>query len=129
MTGSRRVRRGIAACLVAVALLAAGCGDDADDAAFDVADTAEAEADLRFVIPPGAGEALDRGEPLEILPGSLDVEVGDVIELINEDDRGHLVGPFFVGANETLRQEFASPGEFIGICTVHPSGEIVVTVT
>jgi plastocyanin len=33
-----------------------------------------------------------------------------------------------VGANETLRQRFASEGEYIGICTVHPSGQIVVTV-
>ena len=56
------------------------------------------------------------------------MQVGEVIEIVNEDDRGHLIGPFFVGAGETLTQRFASPGEFIGICTVHPSGEIVVTV-
>jgi hypothetical protein len=55
--------------------------------------------------------------------------VGDVIEIRNDDDRGHLIGPFFVGAHETLRQEFSSPGEFIGDCTVHPSGQIVVVVT
>lgn len=81
-----------------------------------------------YAIPYGAGEALDRGEPLEILPGRLDVAVGEVIEIVNHDDRGHLVGPFYVGAGETLRQRFASPGEFVGTCTVHPSGELVLVV-
>ena len=110
---------------IVILLLAVGCGDDGDS--FGVED-ADGDADLQYLIPIGAGEALDRGEPLEILPAELDVEVGDVIEIVNEDDRGHLVGPFFVGANETLRQRFASEGEYIGICTVHPSGQIVVTV-
>jgi hypothetical protein len=115
----------VAAAALLVLLFVAGCGDDGDS--FGV-EEAEGDADLQYVIPIGAGEALDRGEPLEILPAQLDVEVGDVIEIVNEDDRGHLVGPFFVGAQETLRQRFASEGEYIGICTVHPSGQIVVTV-
>jgi len=28
-----------------------------------------------------------------------------------------------------MRQTFASPGEFIGECTVHPSGQIKVTIS
>jgi plastocyanin len=56
------------------------------------------------------------------------VTVGETIEIVNEDDRGHLVGPFFVGAHETLTQRFTAPGEFIGACTVHPSGELVLRV-
>ncbi|MDJ0925130.1 MAG: hypothetical protein QNJ77_11265 [Acidimicrobiia bacterium] len=85
-------------------------------------------ADYSYTIPAGSGEALDRGEPLEILPQTLEVRVGEVFEMVNEDDRGHLVGPFFVGAGETLRQRFNAPGQFIGACTVHPSGEFVLTV-
>lgn len=114
---------------LAVLVLLVGCGgDDTDSFALDDA-SSSSDADHAFVIPPGAGEAFDRGEPLEILPADLDVRVGEVLEIVNEDDRGHLIGPFFVGAGETLRQRFASPGEFIGICTVHPSGEITVTVS
>ncbi|MEO1060947.1 MAG: hypothetical protein AAFZ07_05990 [Actinomycetota bacterium] len=121
------LRRWIVAAAIAVVLV--GCGGDSDDS-FGLDDAAADEApDHAFVIPVGAGEAFDRGEPLEILPADLDVRVGEVLEIVNEDDRGHLIGPFFVGAGETLRQRFASPGEFIGICTVHPSGEITVTVT
>ena len=123
MTGSNRPLALLAAVLM---VLTAACGDD--DAALDVDEAGSQSADYSYVIPAGAGEALDRGEPLEILPAELEVRLGEVIEIRNEDDRGHTVGPFFVGGNETLRQQFTSPGEYIGICTVHPSGEIVLTV-
>ena len=109
--------------LAAVAIAACGGAD-----AIRTETASGPGADHAFVIPAGAGEAFDRGEPLEILPGELTVAVGAVIEIVNQDDRGHLVGPFFVGAGETLRQRFASPGEFVGVCTVHPSGELVLVV-
>ena len=107
---------------------ASGCGNG-DDQAFELGSAAAREADYRYVIPAGSGEAIDRGEPVEILPGSLEVVVGEVIEIVNEDDRGHLVGPFFVGAHEMVRHAFASTGTFEGICSVHPSGQIVITVS
>ena len=118
------------AAFVLVALIpVAACGsdDDASTPGVESGDQASA-ATYEFVIPVGAGEALDAGEPLEILPAELEVQVGETIRIVNEDDRGHTVGPFFVGANETLTQRFSSPGEFVGVCTVHPSGEIVLTV-
>lgn len=92
-------------------------------------DSGSGAADYEFTIPAGAGEAIDRGEPLEILPAQLEVKVGEVIVIVNRDDRGHLVGPFFVGAGETLRQKFSSPGTFIGECSVHPSGQITLEVS
>ena len=110
----------------------AACGDDDDGTAPQVesvdAGDAQDEATYQFVIPPGAGEALDAGKPLEILPGTLEVRVGETISIVNDDDRGHNVGPFFVGAGETLTQRFSSPGEFVGVCTVHPSGQLVLVV-
>lgn len=114
-----------AAVLIAVAL-ATSCGGDGE--LFEDAGFGEGVADYSFTIPVGAGEAIDRGATLDILPGELLVSVGEVLELVNLDDRGHLVGPFFVGAGETLRQRFNTPGEFEGICSVHPSGEFVLTV-
>lgn len=107
--------------------LVAGCG--ADDEVSVSEPAADRAADHQFTITPGTGEAMDRGEQVDILPAELDVRVGHVLEIVNQDDRGHLVGPFFVGAGETLRQEFTSPGTFEGICTVHPSGQFVLTVT
>ncbi|MEA2001895.1 MAG: hypothetical protein U9N84_08435 [Actinomycetota bacterium] len=113
--------------LLAVALLLSACASDEPQALFDD-DGSGDTPDYSYTIPLGSGEAIDSGEPLEILPGSLVVEVGQVLELVNHDDRGHLVGPFFVGAGETLRQRFNAAGEFIGACSVHPSGEFILTV-
>lgn len=121
------MRRVLVVAVVGFALLLAACGGG--DEIFEVAEIeAVGDAEYWFEIPPGAGEALDAGTPLEILPAELRAKVGESIEIVNDDDRGHLVGPWFVGAGETLRQEFTSPGEFIGICTVHPSGEIKVII-
>ena len=111
---------------VAVMLLVA-CGSD-EPAPLFREDGSSGDVDYFYLIPAGSGEAIDRGEPLDILPRELTVQVGETLELVNEDDRGHLVGPFFVGAGETVRQRFNAPGTFIGECTVHPSGEIVLTV-
>ncbi len=116
--------------MVAVASLGVvGCrgGDGAAGPGLTPTEQAGA-ATYEYTIPLGAGEALDAGNPLEILPAELSTKVGETIRIVNDDDRGHNVGPWFVGANETLNQEFTSPGEFEGVCTVHPSGQLVLVV-
>ncbi len=126
----RRAARAVAVALV-IPLSAAACSAGAagdDGFKLQGADSASS-ADFHYVIPAGAGQAAIEGDPIEVLPAEMDVHVGDVIEIVNDDDRGHLVGPFFVGAGETMRQEFASPGVFEGVCSVHPSGQIVIKVT
>lgn len=128
-TGRLRGRMAALALVLLAPAAVAACSSDDEASAPGVESGDEAQAaTYEYVIPVGAGEALDAGEPLEILPAELQVQVGESIRIVNEDDRGHTVGPFFVGANETLTQRFSSPGEFVGVCTVHPSGEIVLTV-
>jgi plastocyanin len=122
------LRRTAAITVVLLALIVSSCGSDGGaDPATQVMNDTEA-ATYEYVIPAGAGEALDAGTPLEILPAKLEVQVGESIRIVNEDNRGHSAGPFFVGANETLSQRFSSPGEFTGVCTVHPSGEFALIV-
>jgi len=121
------VTRTLIGIVLASVLAGTACSNGSET--LEVDDAGTAAADYTFSIPAGAGEAYDRGEPLEILPARLDVRVGEVIEIVNEDDRGHLVGPFYVGEGETLRQRFRSPGTYTGVCTVHPSGELSLTVT
>ncbi len=128
---SARPSRAMAGVAVLIGGLVAGglvgCGDDTSQPTTQaVSDDGAVTFD--YVIPIGAGEALDAGTPLEILPAELEVNVGDTIRIENQDDRGHTVGPFFVGANETLTQRFSTPGEFEGVCTVHPSGQLVLIV-
>ena len=127
--------------LVAVALIVGACGAS-DDSSPTAAGVPDREANLpgyaavlgsdsatyEYVIPEGAGDALDAGTPLSILPGSLTTTVGQTIRIVNEDTRGHSVGPWFVSARATLRQEFSTPGSYEGLCTVHPSGEFILQV-
>ena len=126
---SRRTSIVPAVLVLTAAMCLGSCGNDdaADVPAISVVDSI-ATATYEYAIPSGAGAALDAGQPLEILPAELDAHVGDTIRIVNHDDRGHNVGPFFVGAGETLTQQFASPGDFVGICTVHPSGQFTLHV-
>jgi len=112
---------------VIVALSATACGDDRSGPL--VVDDPDASTfTYDYLIPAGTGERYDNGEFVEILPAELEVEVGEVMRIVNDDDRDHLVGPFFVGAGETLTQRFSAEGDFEGICTVHPSGQFVLHV-
>jgi plastocyanin len=123
----RRATPWVVAVLGALILVAAACGGGSGS--FDVSSAGDRQADLSYDIPAGAGDAIDHGRPLDLLPERLDVHVGEVIEIVNHDDRGHLIGPFFVGRGETVRQRFASAGQFTGECSVHSSGQIVIDVT
>lgn len=112
-----------------LALLAAACGGGGRDGALVVPDPTATSADYEYVIPAGTGARFDAGDVVDILPGEMVVKVGEVLRIVNEDDRNHLIGPFFVGAGETLTQRFSTAGEFTGVCTVHPSGQFVLEVT
>ncbi len=126
----------------AAALVLASCGGSSDTAGVSSAGVPDLEENLpgfgavlsdssatyEYTIPVGAGDALDAGEPLSILPRSLTTTVGQTIRIVNEDTRGHSVGPWFVSARATLRQEFTTPGSYEGLCTVHPSGEFILQV-
>lgn len=118
--------------LIAVVVLAwavaAACGSDPTGPLITDAPSA-AEADYAYVIPDGTAERLEAGELVEIIPAQLDVKVGEVIRVVNEDDEGHFVGIFYVGAGETATQRFASPGEYVGQCSVHPSGQLTLTIS
>jgi hypothetical protein len=88
----------------------------------------EVTPDYDYLIPLGTGARLDAGERIEIIPADLQVRVGEVLRIINEDERGHVIGAFYVASGETLRQRFASPGVLEGECSVHPSGSFTLTV-
>lgn len=113
--------------LATIAILAAllvGCGGRPAPRV----EATDAAATWSYTVPAGTGDRMDRGEDVDVLPAALDAAVGDVLTIVNEDDRGHVVGLFFVGPGETLTQRFASPGTYRGRCSVHPSGEVTITV-
>ena len=117
---------GVATALVL--LLAAGaCGSDRSGPLV-TEDPGATVFDYDYLIPEGTADRITAGEAVEILPEELEVRVGEVIRIVNEDDEGHFVGIFFVGAGETVTQRFANEGEFLGTCSVHPSGQLTLLV-
>lgn len=110
-------------------LTAIACGGDGRTGPLVVEDPTATSIDYDFLIPAGTGARFDAGEVVDILPGEMSVKVGEVMRIVNEDDRNHYIGPFFIGAGETLTQRFSTAGEFTGVCTVHPSGQFVLEVT
>ena len=85
-------------------------------------------ADYDYVIPFGTAAKIAAGDNVSIMPTELEVHVGETIRIVNNDRQGHMVGPFYVGADETMAQRFSSPGELSGECTVDPGGEFVLRV-
>jgi plastocyanin len=81
-----------------------------------------------FVIPEGAYERTAAGEDLDIIPAEIEVEVGDRLRLVNEDDVGQTIGPYYVGPQSTLDKVFGEPGVFEGLCTAHPERSIRIVV-
>ncbi len=124
----RRLRTGLVFAVALIILAGCGDGDSASDSitVTDVDDVGD--FDHEFVIPAGTGDRLRAGEEVEIVPRELVVAVGDSLRIVNEDDQGHSVGVFYVGAGETLTQRFDSPGVLEGACTVHPSGSFTLRV-
>ena len=122
--------RTIVVAIAAVSTLgfASACSDNGSSTPGISGAAAEAEADYDFHIPAGTGERLDDGERIEIIPAELEVRVGEVLRIVNDDDRGHVIGAFYVGAGETLSQQFSTPGVLEGECSVHPSGSFSLTV-
>lgn len=81
-----------------------------------------------YVISPGTFERIERGENVSVLPAAIDFRVGDTLRIRNDDNKGSVVGPFYVDAHSVMTQRFTSAGTYSGLCTVHPSGKIELTV-
>ncbi len=124
-----RLLRLVVAIVFAFALMAAGCSSAESDEAGGSTTTFATGTVFSYVIPAGTGDAIDRGEEVSVMPNELEIKVGDAIEIINEDDRGHNVGLFFVGVGETVNQVFPSVAEFSDVCSVSSSGSFTVNVS
>jgi plastocyanin len=102
-------------------------GDDGNSIGIANADET-ASFEYEYLIPDGTAERIADGEQIDIVPRELTVRVGESIRIVNNDQEGHVVGVFYVGAGETLTKQFTSPGELSGSCTVHSDGEFTLRV-
>ncbi len=83
-----------------------------------------------FVVEVAAGTAtrIEAGEEIELIPARVELDVGDTLVIVNEDDQVHQVGPYVVGPEQTLRQTFATAGTVAGLCSLHPSGQVEIII-
>lgn len=109
--------RRLAYLLAVAATLTAACGGGGQGAQVH-----------EFVIPEGTYERAAAGEDVGVIPAELEVEVGDRIRIVNEDGVGQTIGPYYVGPQSTLEQEFKTAGVLEGMCTAHPDGSIRIVV-
>lgn len=119
-------RSAVALLMAAILVGALGCGSGERGLSVE---PATSRADFEFVISAGTGERIDRGEDPAIFPRRLDVRVGQVIKITNEDNRGHVIGPFYVGRGESITQRFASPGTYRGECSAHPDRAVEIRIS
>ncbi|MEL6892157.1 MAG: hypothetical protein AAFP84_11210 [Actinomycetota bacterium] len=115
----------LALLLVSATILLAGCGLSLGSGG---SNSGPEQPTFEFEIPAGSADLIEQGQPLDILPATLETKIGETIQIINHDDEPHFVGPWFLGPRETLRQRFVIEGIFEGTCSVHPSGEFTVIV-
>ncbi|MCL4876824.1 MAG: hypothetical protein KJ064_09205 [Anaerolineae bacterium] len=84
-----------------------------------------------IVIPEGTGERIEAGEDPDVIPEEIHLVLGkkDVLVIENRDSVGHRISDFWVGAGETLRQEFHFPAVYQGECTIHKTAQVHIIVT
>ncbi len=85
---------------------------------------------LTLVIPNGVAATLDYPtiDSAIAVPTELVFERGEVLTIRNEDSAANRAGPWVLGAGETLRMKFDTPGEYSYLCTVDAEESVTVTV-
>jgi hypothetical protein len=83
----------------------------------------------RYVISPGTQLATERGLAVtNPLPPSLTVNVGDSIEVVNNDSAPHTYSFLVLRPGETGRYTFRNIGVFTGACTIGDHTDVSITV-
>ncbi|MGA0862527.1 MAG: hypothetical protein ACO3RB_01405 [Ilumatobacteraceae bacterium] len=83
-----------------------------------------------FTIDAGTQALLDAGKEVPNPPPlTLDVELGDTLEVTNNDSSVHTYAFLVLRPGETGRYTFRNRGVFSGQCTASDHGETTITVT
>jgi hypothetical protein len=81
-----------------------------------------------LTIPKGTFARLKAGTGAEAIPAKIQLRVGDLFVLRNEDTASHRVGGFYVRPGESLSYRFSQAGTFDFICTIHRDGHAIFQV-
>jgi len=75
------------------------------------------ESDYEVVIAPGTAALADAGQEVEFFPPGFTMRVGQTLVIRNLDNTTANIGPFTIGAGETLTRQFTDPGVIEGYCS------------
>jgi len=81
-----------------------------------------------FVIPAGTADRVAAGEEVRIIPENLKMRLRDRLVLINEDSQTHQVASILIGSGERIDTKFSEAITVNGFCSLHPSGQINISV-
>ena len=82
-----------------------------------------------YTISPGTQEAITYSRPIpNALPLKLSLEVGDTLEVTNNDSSAHTYAFLILRPGETGRYTFHNSGVFTASCTVGDHEEVTITV-
>lgn len=86
--------------------------------------------EMWIVIPQGTQMLMRTGQGADVIPPEIRLSLNGQNTLVirNDDIADHTVGPFFVRAGETVRQEFTRAAEFVGTCTISHGAEVSILV-
>ena len=79
--------------------------------------TGTSASDFEVVIAPGTAALADTGQEIEFFPPGFSMRVGQTLVIRNLDNTTANIGPFTVGAGETLTKQFTEPGVIEGYCS------------
>ncbi len=128
---SRARRRWVAGAALALAVTSCGGSDAstaADNGPLAGRTSIPGRADFQWVIPAGTAERVNIVTHDQIFPPVMYAKVGQTVRIINEDRIAYTVGPFSIGAHQTMEQVLRRPGTFQGVCTTHYGGQFVLIV-
>lgn len=97
----------------------------------DAARSANSEQEYWIVIQPGTDEMMMEGLAGNLIPNEILLQASgrNTLVIRNDDFADHNIGPFFVRAGETVRQQFTEPAVYEGTCSISHSDEIRIVVT
>jgi hypothetical protein len=89
-----------------------------------------ASRDELFEIPKGTFARRMAGDPVEILPGQIELTLGlrDVLVLKNSDEVPQIFGPTLMMPGQSFRLPFAVASSYQFACTAHASGQMTILV-
>ncbi|MDL1896821.1 hypothetical protein FBQ82_11130 [Anaerolineae bacterium CFX7] len=92
--------------------------------------TRQATRQVVYVVPEGTAAQLGAGQAVNVLPGTVELEIGaqDTLVIRNEDALPIEIGGMRIEPGQAYIQQFTAPGVFDLVCSVHSADRIRVIV-